>query len=36
MLLMGMDVTKASCAQGFPANTIDYKLLQLGHSLPQG
>lgn len=36
MLLMGMDVTGASCKQLFSANTIVYKLLQLGHNLPQG
>lgn len=36
MLIMGMDVTGASCTQLSSANTIDYKLLQLGHNLPQG
>lgn len=36
MLIMGMDVTGASCTQLSSANTIGYKLLQLGHNLPQG
>lgn len=36
MLIMGMDVTGASCMQLSSANTIVYKLLQLGHNLPEG
>lgn len=36
MLIMGMDLTGASCVQLACPNTIIYKLLQLGHHLPQG
>lgn len=36
MLIMGMDVMGASCTELSSADTMVYKLLQLGHNLPRG